>query len=75
MTVASLQSNQKPSPCHRSLLLDGTAFSNEFEVLLSSAHSEMETACQVRLGPDLILQAFTYLPCAIEMLVTRYLKN
>lgn len=53
------------------LLLDQTAVSNEFETLVSCARSKTETAYQVRLGPDLILQASTYLSCAIEMLVTQ----
>lgn len=44
---------------------------NEFEILLSCALSKIETAYQVSLGSDLILQVCTYLSHAIEMLVTQ----
>lgn len=60
-----------PSPNRGHTLLEGTPISNaELEAFISCALSRIEAACWVKLRAAHILQALTYLPFAIETLVT-----
>lgn len=71
MTVASPRGREDPSRPRRGTLLDRTLVSGaQFEILLSCALNKIETTYWMKPGSGFILQAFTYLPLADEMLVT-----